>query len=93
MVVGVRVWDLQFIGRLSEGDRRAVMASLVDRVGALFNVSVGQAEHPKELHHLELKVAVVAQDREQAESVLSSADELVEGESRLAVIWANNRIY
>ncbi|MBB4637889.1 DUF503 domain-containing protein [Longimicrobium terrae] len=83
MVVGVVVWELHIPGCASLKDKRAVVKSLKDRLHARFNVSAAETAHQDLLQRAELSVAVVATDRRQAQSVLSSADGMVEGRARI----------
>lgn len=93
MVVGVVVWELHVPGCASLKDKRAVIKSLKDRLHARFNVSAAETAHQDLLQRAELSVAVVATDRRQAQSVLSSADGMVEGEGRARIIDSYTTFY
>ena len=77
MVVGVRSWELHIPGAHSLKEKRAVLKSMKDRLHNQFNVSVAETAHQDVWQRAELTVALVATDRRQAESVLSSVDAFV----------------
>ena len=78
MVVGVRSWELHILGAHSLKEKRAVVKSMKDRLHNQFNVSVAETAHHDAWQRAELTVALVATDRRQAESVLSSLDAVME---------------
>ncbi len=78
MVVGVRSWELHILGAHSLKEKRAVVKSMKDRLHNQFNVSVAETAHHDAWQRAELTVALVATDRRQAESVLSSVDAFME---------------
>ncbi len=77
MVVGVATWELHLAGCSSLKDKRRVIVSLKDRLHRRFNVSVAETDRQDTWQRAELTCCVVATDRRQAQSVLSSADGLV----------------
>jgi uncharacterized protein YlxP (DUF503 family) len=93
MVVGLVVWELHVPGCASLKDKRQVIKSLKDRLHAKFNVSAAETGHQELLQRAEISVAVVATDRRQAQSVLSSADQLVEMEGRARIIDSYTTFY
>jgi uncharacterized protein YlxP (DUF503 family) len=93
MVVGLVVWELHVPGCASLKDKRQVIKSLKDRLHARFNVSAAETGHQELLQRAEISVAVVATDRRQAQSVLSSADQLVEMEGRARIIDSYTTFY
>lgn len=93
MVVGVVVWELHIPGCASLKDKRAVVKSLKDRLHARFNVSAAETAHQDLLQRAELSVAVVSADRKHAQSVLASADGMVEGEGRARIIDSYTTFY
>lgn len=82
MVIGVMSWDLHVYGAHSLKDKRAVVKSLKDRLRGKLNVSVAETGHHDLWQRAEITVSVVATDRRQADSVLDSADRMVEAEAR-----------
>ena len=87
------VWELHIPGCASLKDKRQVIKSLKDRLHAKFNVSAAETGHQELLQRAEISVAVVATDRRQAQSVLSSADQLVEMEGRARIIDSYTTFY
>ena len=86
MVVGVAVWELHVPGCASLKDKRQVIAGLRDRLHARLNVSAAETAHQALLQRAEMAVCVVSESRRHAQSVLSSADRLVEAEGRARII-------
>ena len=78
MVVGVVTWEFHLDGCRSLKEKRRVLKSLKDRLHHRFNVSVAETAHHDRWQRAELSCCVVARDRRQAESVLSSVDNTVE---------------
>ena len=78
MVIGVRSWELHLPGAHSLKEKRSVLKSLKDRLHNEFNVSVAETGHHEVWQSAELTACLVAGDRRQAESVLSSVDRFVE---------------
>ena len=78
MVIGVRSWELHVPGAHSLKEKRSVVKSLKDRLHNEFNLSVAETGHHDVWQTAELTACVVAVDRRQADSVLASADRLVE---------------
>jgi uncharacterized protein len=78
MVVGLVVWDLHVPGCASLKEKRQVVQGLRDRLHARFNVSAAETGKQELLQRAEMAVCVVSGDRRHAQSVLSSADRLVE---------------
>ena len=93
MVVGLAVWELQLHGCASLKEKRSVIKSLKDRLHNQFNVSVAETRHQDALQRAELAACVVATDRAHANSVLSSADRLVEGEARARIVDSYTTYY
>ncbi len=86
MVIGVVTWELHLSGCRSLKDKRRIVKSLKDRLHRQFNVSVAETDHQDTWQRSELACCVVANDRRHAESVLSSADHLIESEGLARVI-------
>jgi uncharacterized protein len=93
MVVGLVVWDLHVPGCASLKEKRQVVKSLRDRLHARFNVSAAETAHQDLLQRAEIAVCVVSGDRRQAQSVLSSADRMVEQEGRARIIDSYTTFY
>lgn len=81
-------WQLEIIGCQSLKEKRRVLKSLKDRLHNRFNVSVAETAHQDLWQRAELTACVVSADRRQVESILESADRLVNGEYRARVIQA-----
>lgn len=86
MIVGVVTWDLHLNGCASLKDKRRIVKSLKDRLHQRFNVSVAETGDQDRWQRAELTCVVVATDRRQAESVLSSADRLVAGDGLARIV-------
>jgi len=86
MVIGVIAWELEIFGAQSLKEKRSVVKGLKDRLHARFNVSVAETAHHDVWQRAELTACVVSTDRRHAESVLSSADGLVNAEPRARII-------
>lgn len=86
MVIGVVTWQLHLDGCASLKDKRRVIKSLKDRLHSRFNVSVAETDYHDLWQRAELACCVVAVDRRQAASVLSSADRLVEYDALARII-------
>ena len=74
----MRSWELHVPGAHSLKEKRSVVKSLKDRLHNEFNLSVAETAHHDAWQTAELTACVVAVDRRQADSVLASADRLVE---------------
>ncbi len=79
-------WELHLSGCRSLKDKRRIVKSLKDRLHRQFNVSVAETDHQDTWQRSELACCVVANDRRHAESVLSSADHLIESEGLARII-------
>ncbi len=93
MVVGVAVWELHIPGCASLKEKRQVVKSLKDRLHAKFNVAAAETAHHDLLQRAEIAAAVVSGERRHAESVLGSADRLVESEARARIIASHTTFY
>lgn len=79
-------WQLEIIGCQSLKEKRSVLKSLKDRLHNRFNVSVAETAHQDLWQRAELTACAVSADRRHVESILESADRLVNGEYRARVI-------
>jgi uncharacterized protein len=86
VIVGIAVWELHVSGCGSLKEKRRVLRSIKDRLHQRFNVSVAETAHHDLWQRAELTCGVVATDRRQAASVLSSADRLVATDGALRII-------
>jgi uncharacterized protein len=86
LVIAVMGWDLQIHDAHSLKEKRSVIRSLKDRLRAKLNVSVAETGAQDIWQRAEITVCAVAADRRQADSILDSADRLVESESRGRII-------
>jgi uncharacterized protein YlxP (DUF503 family) len=78
VVVGIVTWELHLNGCQSLKDKRRILKSLKDRLHQRCNVSVAETGHHKLWQRAELSCCVAAAERRHAESVLSTADNMVE---------------
>jgi uncharacterized protein len=85
VVVGVIGWDIQVYEAHSLKEKRAVIKSLKERLRKL-NISVAETGRQDVWQRAEVTACVVATDRRHAESVLDSADRIVEAEVRGRII-------
>ena len=86
MVIGLIAWELEVFGCHSLKEKRSVVKSLKDRLHNRFNISVAETGHLDLWQRAELTACVVSAERTHAESVLNSADSLVQSEPRARVI-------
>ncbi len=86
MVVGIVTWELHLNGCQSLKDKRRILKSLKDRLHQRCNVSVAETGHHDLWQRAELSCCVAAAERRHAESVLSTADNLVERDPFARVI-------
>jgi len=86
MIIGVIAWELEIYGAQSLKEKRSVVKALKDKLHARFNISVAETAHQDVWQRAELTACVVSSERRHAESVLSSADNLVNAEPRARVI-------
>lgn len=93
MVIGVAVWQLQLPGCASLKEKRSVVKSLKQRLHNEFNVSVAETARQDDLQSCELAACVVSTDQPHANSVLSSADRLVEREYRARIVDSYTTYY
>ncbi len=93
MVVGLAVWQLHLPGCASLKEKRSVVKSLKQRLHNEFNVSVAETGRQDDLQRCELAACVVAADQPHANSVLTSADRLVEQEYRARIVDSYTTYY
>ena len=93
MVIGLAVWELHLPGCSSLKEKRSVVKSLKQRLHNEFNLSVAETARQDELQRCELSACVVATDQPQANSVLDSADRLVEKEYRARIVDSYTTYY
>ena len=93
MIVGVAVWQLHLPGCSSLKEKRSVVKSLKQRLHNEFNVSVAETAKQDDPHSCELSACVMATDQPHANSVLSSADRMVEQEYRARIVDSSTFYY
>lgn len=93
MVVGLMVWELQIPGCSSLKEKRSVIKSVKQRLHNQFNLSVAETHHQDVLQRAEIAACVVSTDRAHANSVLASADRLMEREARARIIDSYTTYY
>ena len=86
MVVGVRRWELHLAGCQSLKDKRRIVKSLKDRLHDRFNVSAAEVDHQDLWQRAAIAAAVVSGDARHVEEVLTSCDNLVQGEPLAHII-------
>ena len=86
MVVGILTCELHVNGCSSLKEKRRLLKSLKDRLHDRFNVSVAETNHQDLWQRAELSCGVVATDRRQAQSVLSSAERLLESNGLARIV-------
>ena len=92
MIVGVLTWELHLDGCRSLKEKRRILKSLKDRLHNRFNVSVSETAHQDVWQRAELTCCVVTTDRRQAESVLNSADKLVDSDGYSRIVDSSTRL-
>lgn len=93
MVIGVAVWQLHLHGCSSLKEKRSVIKSLKKRLHNELNVSAAETDHHDVLQRCELAACVVSGDGRQANSVLDSADRMVQAEHRARIIEHDTTYY
>jgi uncharacterized protein YlxP (DUF503 family) len=86
MVVASQTWVLSLPGCASLKEKRSVVRSLKDRLHARFRVSVSETGLQDVLARAQLSMAVVATDRNFAETVLDKADHMVQQNGRAVIV-------
>lgn len=93
MIIGLAVWQLVLPGCSSLKEKRSVVKSLKQRLHNEFNLSVAETARQDEIQRCELCACVVAPDQPHANSVLTSADRLVESEYRARIVDSYTTYY
>ncbi len=78
MVIGVLNIDLMIPGNNSLKGKRRVLKSLKDKIRGRFNVSIAEVGNKDLWRRINLGIAVVSDDRRQANRILSKVIELIE---------------
>ncbi len=78
MVIGILNIDLSIPGNNSLKGKRKTLKSLKDRIRGKFNVSVSEVGNKDLWQRANLGIAVVSDDRRQANRILSKVMELIE---------------
>ena len=86
MIVGLKTWELHLSGCRSLKEKRRILKSMKDRLHNRFNVSVAETDHHESWQRAEIACCVVSTDRRHSESVLSSADRLIESDDSARVV-------
>ncbi len=86
MIVGLKTWELHLNGCRSLKDKRRVLKSLKDRLHNRFNVSVAETDYHDSWQRAELACSVVSTDKRHAESVLGSADKLIDSDGFARIV-------
>ncbi len=85
MVIGVLEVDLSIEYAASLKDKRMALRSLKDRLRRSFNVSVAEVEDNDIWTHAVLGIALVANDRQFANQVLSKIVDFVENDREVVL--------
>ena len=85
MIIGVIRFGLHFPGAGSLKDKRRILVSLKDRVKNKFNVSIAELEDNELWQKSVIGVAIIANDKTYANSVLSKVTNLIEGRPEVVV--------
>jgi uncharacterized protein len=93
MVIGLAVWELHLPGCSSLKEKRSVVKSLKDRLHRQYNVSVAETDYQDVPHRAEISACVVSTERRHADSVLTSADRLVENEAEARIVRTDKTFY
>jgi uncharacterized protein YlxP (DUF503 family) len=93
VVIGLAVWELLLPGCSSLKEKRSVIKSMKDRLHRQFNLSVAETDHQDLHQRAELAACVVSSEQRHANSVLSSADQLVEAEARVRILDFSTMFY
>jgi uncharacterized protein len=93
MVIGLTVWELHLPGCGSLKEKRSVVKSLKDRLHRQFNLSVAETDFQDVLQRAEISACVVSTERRHADSVLTSADQLVEAEPEARILRSEKTFY
>jgi uncharacterized protein len=93
VVVGLMVWELHLPGCTSLKEKRSVLKSMKDRLHREFNVAVAETDHQDLLQRAELAACTVSNERRHTESVLTSADRLIENVSEARIIRSSRTFY
>lgn len=93
MVIGLIVWELHLPGCTSLKEKRSVITSLKQRLHNEFNLSVAETAGHDVLQSAELAACVASADQPHANSVLDSADRLVDAEPRARIVDSYTTYY
>lgn len=86
MVIGACTLELLIPGSESLKDKRQVIKSLLARLHNEFNVSAAEVDEQDNKRRAVLGICLVSNDSAHANSILSKAVNLVEGEPRASVV-------
>ena len=92
VVVGVLTVDLRLPEAQTLKDKRQVLQSLLDRLGARFNVSAAETDHQDNPQRAQIAVAVVSNEGRACAERLGSALRLVEAEARAEVLGVEQQL-
>jgi uncharacterized protein len=93
VVVGVIGWELHIYEAQSLKEKRTVVRSLKERLRNKLNVAVAETGSQDMWQRAEITACTVATDRRRAESILDSADKMVESEARGRIIDSYRTFY
>ena len=93
MVVASQTWELVLPGCRTLKEKRSVVRSLKDRLHSRFRLSVAETGLQDVHSRAEISVALVANGRRLAESVLDKADGLVQANGRAVVVREQREFY
>lgn len=93
MIIGVSTWRLSLPGCVSLKEKRMVVRSLRDRIRHRFNVSVAETGEQDSHTRGELTVALVADGRGLADSILDRIDRFVEEDGRALIQGVTRELF
>jgi len=89
MIIGVVRFWLHFPGAGSLKAKRKILLSMKDRIRNKFNVSVAELEDNDLWQKCTLGVAIIANDKAFANTILSKVSDLVNGQPEVVVTDVN----
>lgn len=93
MVVASQTWELALPGCRTLKEKRSVVRSLKDRLHGRFRLSVAETGLQDVHSRAEISVALVANGRRLADSVLDKADDLIQTNGRAVVVRAQREFH
>jgi len=86
-------WELSLPGCSSLKEKRMVVRSLKDRIRPRFNVSIAETDLQDVVRRAEITVALVADGRSRADSVLDRIDAYIERDGRALPVGVRRELF